>query len=84
MNRIKLKDLDQYFGKEIEVQAFVENIRDLQYVQFIILRDGSATVQMTIEKSEEKNAALVELFKELPLESTIKAKVLVSENRFKR
>lgn len=80
MNRIKLKDLDQYFGKEIEVQAFVENIRDLQYVQFIILRDGSATVQMTIEKSEEKNASLVELFKELPLESTIKAKVLVSEN----
>ena len=55
MAKIFIKDLKEYFGKEIELQAFVDNIRDLQWVQFVILRDGTGKVQMTIEKSEEKN-----------------------------
>lgn len=80
MKQIKIGALENYIDQEIELQAFVENIRDLQYVQFIILRDGTGTIQMTIEKSEEKNASFVELFKDLTLESTVKLKVLVSKN----
>lgn len=79
-DRITIENLNQHFDEEVEIQGFVENIRDLQYVQFIILRDGTNTVQMTIEKSEEKNAEFVEIFKELPLESTIKATVKVVKN----
>ena len=80
MSRITIKELENHIGETVEVQGFIANIRDLQYVQFVILRDGTGTIQMTIEKSEEKNKDFVELISNTTLESTIKAKVLVSKN----
>ncbi|MEG2322213.1 MAG: aspartate--tRNA(Asn) ligase [Bacilli bacterium] len=65
-----IKDLKKYFDKDVIVQGFVDSIRDLQYVQFVILRDGNDKVQMTIEK--EGNEKLVEIVSNLTLESTIK------------
>ncbi len=80
MERIYLKDLKNYYGKEVELSGFVENIRDLQWVQFVILKDDTGKVQITIEKSEEKNKEMVELISNLTLESTIKVKCVVMEN----
>ena len=80
MERIYLKDLKEYYGKEIEVSGFVENIRDLQWVQFVILKDYTSKLQITIEKSEEKNKKMVELISTLPLESTIKVKGILMES----
>lgn len=80
MNRITIKELEQHIGETLEVQGFIANIRDLQYVQFVILRDGTGTIQMTIEKSEESNREMVELISNTTIESTIKATVLVSKN----
>ena len=80
MSRITIKELENHIGETVEVQGFIANIRDLQYVQFVILRDGTGTIQMTIEKSEEKNKDFVELISNTTLESTIRAKVLVSKN----
>ena len=80
MNRITIKELENHIGETLEVEGFIANIRDLQYVQFVILRDGTDTIQMTIEKSEEKNKEMVELISNTTLESTIKATVLVSQN----
>ena len=74
MMNIQIKDLKENLGEEIELQAFVDNIRNLQYVQFVILRDGTGKVQMTIEKSEEVNKQLVEIVDSLTLESTVKIK----------
>ena len=54
MAKIFIKDLKEYFGKEIELQAFVDNIRDLQWVQFVILRDGTGKVQMKKVKKKIK------------------------------
>ena len=54
MKRIYLNELKEYYGKEVEVSGVVENIRDLQWVQFVILKDNTGKVQITIEKSEEK------------------------------
>lgn len=71
---IQIKDLKKYLNQEIELQAFVDNIRNLQFVQFVILRDGTGKVQLTIEKSEEKNKELVDIIDNLTLESTIKIK----------
>jgi aspartyl-tRNA synthetase len=73
MSKIMFKDLEQYYNQEIEIQGFVDKIRDLQYVQFVILRDSSAKVQMTIEKNEE-NKALNEIVSSLTKESTVLAK----------
>ena len=80
MNKIYVKDLKEHFNEEVEFQGFVENIRDLQYVQFVVLRDSTGKVQLTIEKSEEANASMIELVKNLTLESTIKVKCTVMEN----
>lgn len=80
MERIYLKDLKNYYGKEVELSGFVENIRDLQWVQFVILKDNTDKVQITIEKSEEKNKEMVELISNLPLESTIKVKGILMES----
>ena len=72
MSKIYVKDLNKYYGEKIEFSGFVENIRDLQWVQFVILRDSTGKVQVTIEKSEEKNKEMVELISNLTLESTVK------------
>ncbi len=80
MNKIYAKDLKNYYGKEIEFSAFVDNIRDLQWVQFVVLRDSTGKVQVTIEKSEEKNKEMVELISSLPLESTVKVTGTLMEN----
>lgn len=80
MKRIEIKNLENYFDQEIELQAFVDNIRDLQYVQFVILRDSTGKVQMTIEKSDENNKDIIELISNLSLESTIKISGKVVKN----
>ncbi len=71
MDKIYMKDLKNCLGQKIEIQAFVDNIRNLQYVQFVILRDSTGKLQMTIEKNED-NSKLVEIIDNLTLESTIK------------
>lgn len=71
MEKIFMKDLKNCLGQKIEIQAFVDNIRNLQYVQFVILRDSTGKLQMTIEKNEENND-LVEIINNLTLESTVK------------
>ena len=55
MNKIFFKDLENYFDKEIELSGFVENIRNIKWVQFLVLRDSTDKVQVTIEKSDENN-----------------------------
>lgn len=72
MSKIYFKNLNNYLDKEVTLQGFVDNIRDLQYVQFVILRDSTGKVQMTIEK--EDNDELVDIISNLSLESTIKVK----------
>ncbi len=66
-----VEELRKHIGEKIELNGFIDNIRDLQWVQFIILRDNYGKIQITVEKSEEKNKDLVELISNLPLESTV-------------
>ena len=66
-----MKNLNKYFGEYLEVQGFVDNIRDLQYVQFLIIRNGINKLQVTIEKNDE-NKLLNDIVSSLTLESTIK------------
>lgn len=70
MEKIYFNELKNHLNQELTLQGFVDNIRDLQYVQFVILRDGTDKVQMTIEK--EGNDELVNIISGLPLESTVR------------
>ena len=80
MNKIFFKDLENYFDKEIEISGFVENIRNIKWVQFLVLRDSTDKVQVTIEKSDENNAPMVELVNNLTVESTIKVTGTLKKN----
>ncbi len=73
MKKIYFKNLNEYINKEITIEGFVDNIRDLQYVQFLIVRDSSGKLQVTIEKNEE-NKELNEIVSNLTVESTVKIK----------
>ena len=80
MKKIYFKDLENYFDKEIELSGFVENIRNIKWVQFLVLRDSTDKVQVTIEKSDENNAEMVELVNNLTVESTIKVTGTLKKN----
>ena len=80
MKKIYFKDLENYFDKEIELSGFVENIRNIKWVQFLVLRDSTDKVQVTIEKSDENNALMVELVNNLTVESTVKVTGTLKKN----
>ena len=80
VNKIFFKDLENYFDKEIELSGFVENIRNIKWVQFLVLRDSTDKVQVTIEKSDENNALMVELVNNLTVESTVKVTGTLKKN----
>lgn len=71
---MKIKELNKHFNEEVEVEGFIDNIRNLQWVQFVILRDKTGKVQVTIEKEPSENQELVETINHLTLESTVKIK----------
>lgn len=80
MKRIYINELENHFDEEVVVSGFVDNVRNLQWVQFIVLRDITGKVQITIEKSDEANKELVEIVNNLTNESTIKVTGKIVQN----
>ncbi len=78
--RIPLNELESHMGETLVLQGFVEKIRDLQYVEFLILRDETGKVQITLEK-EEKNQELISLASKITEESTILVEGTLVENQ---
>ena len=72
MNKIYVKDLNKHLNEEISFSGYVDTIRDKKWVMFVILRDSTGKLQMTIEKSEEQNQKLLEIMNDITVESTIK------------
>lgn len=68
---MNINELKNYEGKEVTVKGFVDKIRNLQYVQFVVLRDITGKVQVTIEKNDD-NKKLALIVDGLTNESTIK------------
>ena len=77
---MKINELNNYNGQVVTVQGFIDNIRNLQYVQFLILRDCTGKVQVTIEKEPSENCELVKMVDTLTLESTLKITGKVVKN----
>ena len=71
MKKVYFKNLKKYLDQEITIEGFVDNIRDLQYVQFLVVRDTTGKIQITIEKNEN-NSKLNEIVSNLTIESTVK------------
>ena len=79
MKKIYFKNLEEYIGKEITIEGFIDNIRNLAYVQFLVIRDTTGKVQVTIEKNEE-NIKLNEIVNNLTAESTVKIAGILLKN----
>ena len=73
MKKLYFKDLKEELEKEVTIEGFVDNVRDLQYVQFLIVRDSTGKVQVTVEKNE-RNKELNESVSNLTCESTVKVR----------
>lgn len=78
--KINVNELDRYKNQEIEFSGYVDAIRDKKWVMFVILRDNTGKVQMTIEKSDENNQELLDIMTNLTVESTIKVTGKLLEN----
>lgn len=79
MAHIEIQNLKDHYSKEVNVHGFVDNLRDLQYVQFLVLTDGTGKVQVTIEKNDE-NKNLNETVSHMTLQSTVKVKGTLIES----
>ena len=72
MNKIYVNELNNYIDKDVVFSGFVDTIRDKKWVMFVILRDSTGKIQMTIEKSVEENSKLLEIMNNLNKDSVIK------------
>lgn len=80
MKKVYVNELKNYLEKEVSFSGFVDTIRDKKWVMFVILRDSTGKVQITIEKSEEKNKELLEIMSNITVESTIKVNGIIKSN----
>ena len=52
MKKVYVNEIKQHIGEEITFSGFVDVVRDKKWVMFVILRDSTGKVQLTLEKSE--------------------------------
>ena len=79
MKKIYFKNLNEYLEQKITIEGFVDSIRILQYVGFLIIRDTTGKVQVTIEKNTE-NEELTKIISTLTPESTVKITGILHKN----
>ena len=78
--RTYIKDLKQKSGQTAEICGFVEKFRDQKSVQFIIIRDITGAVQVTVDKASQEN--LLETTSLLTTHSFVRVKGKVIENSY--
>ena len=54
MEIIRISDIKNYEGKEIEIKGWLYNKRSSGSIKFLIIRDGTGFIQATLLKSEIK------------------------------
>ena len=84
MKKINVDELKNHIGEEITFSGFIDTIRDKKWVMFVILRDATGKVQMTIEKYLDQevnpNEEILNTMNNISVESTVKVKGKVVEN----
>ena len=52
MNRKYISDVNSAVGTKVKVQGFIENVRNSKFMAFIILKDITGKIQITVEKEK--------------------------------
>ncbi|MBR1471998.1 MAG: aspartate--tRNA(Asn) ligase [Lachnospiraceae bacterium] len=80
MERTYIKDVKNRIGNEIKVQGFIENFRNSKAMAFIVLKDITGKLQITIEK--ENTPLSLEELDTLTNDSVITVTGKVIENEY--
>ncbi len=80
MNRTYIADALKAPGTEVLLQGFIDNLRDSKYMTFIVLKDITGRIQVTIEK--EKLPELSEITAQLTPDSVISVTGTVVANEY--
>ncbi len=78
MKRVMIKNIK--LGENNKVSGFVENIRNKKSMCFIVIKDISNKLQLTIEK--EKHPEMEELLNQITVDSVIEAEGLIVQSEY--
>lgn len=76
MERLYIKDL--HADHECRIQGFVENLRNTRSMMFLVIRDCTGKVQITIEK--KVHPSLMDVLEHLTVESVVTMEGVVQRN----
>ena len=74
MERTYINEAQKAIGGTVKVQGFIENLRNSKYMAFIVLKDITGKLQITVEKADHPE--LVDTIDQLTPDSVITAKVM--------
>ncbi|MBR6442994.1 MAG: aspartate--tRNA(Asn) ligase [Clostridia bacterium] len=79
MERVYANEVINHIDEQVKVQGFVENIRNSKAMAFIVLKDITGKIQITLEK--EPNPSLAEIVDTITQDSviTVTGKVIKNE-----
>lgn len=80
MDRTYISDIQRETGNIVKVQGFIENVRNSKAMAFIVLKDITGKVQITVEKADHPD--LIETIDKLTADSVISVTGKVVENDY--
>ena len=80
MERVYLGEIRQHLEKEILLQGFVENFRDGKAMAFLVMKDITGKVQVTIEK--EKHPELLDVLSQITQDSVVSVTGVAYESEY--
>ena len=80
MERTYINEAQKAIGGTVKVQGFIENLRNSKYMAFIVLKDITGKLQITVEKADHPD--LVDTIDKLTPDSVITVTGKVVENDY--
>ena len=80
MERTYINEVQKEIGSTVKVQGFIENLRNSKYMAFIVLKDITGKLQITVEKADHPE--LVDTIDKLTPDSVITVTGKVMENDY--
>ena len=80
MNRTYINEVQKEIGNTVKVQGFIENLRNSKAMAFIVLKDITGKLQITVEKADHPE--LVDTIDQLTPDSVITVTGKVMENDY--
>jgi len=80
MEIIRISDIKNYEGKEVEIRGWLYNRRSSGKIKFLIVRDGTSFVQATLIKNE-MDEKIFDMVDNINYESSVKISGVVKEEK---